>query len=136
MWSIALLVNANDWAKFRAAWHVICETFCAWHIGVPTDSNRYYDTLLSQISNIKGNPNISASINTTRDDPSCRNDVFDFNEEQDSWFAGDFQPPNASKTTKPRKRIPRVSCANISLTLRYNDHCRNCHLHIALFVAD
>ena len=86
MWCIALLVNTNDWKEFQNSWYLICQIFCCWHIGTPTHSNVHYDELLNKISNIKGNPNICASINITRDDLSIKNDVFSFDDEPDESF--------------------------------------------------
>jgi hypothetical protein len=113
MWCIALLVNTNDWKEFHANWDLICQTFCCWHMGTPTHMNSHYDLLLNKINNIKGNPNISASINTTRNDSSIENDVFTFSEDQDESFDENPQLSHIHNVDRIQLSISRVSYRNL-----------------------
>jgi hypothetical protein len=109
MWSVALLVNSNDWKDFQANWQLICQTFCSWHMDTPIHSNGHYNILLNKIADIKGDPNIRASINSTRNDEPVENDIFTFSEEQDETFDQQSQLSYLLKVDRIQPNTLRVS---------------------------
>ena len=83
MWSVALLVNSNDWKYLQTTWTLICRTFLSWYNDTLSHPNRHYDALLEKITKIKGDPNSHVSIDSTRDDHPTVDDVYMFDDEDD-----------------------------------------------------
>jgi hypothetical protein len=112
MWSIALLINTNNWTEFQTNWLLICRTFFSWYKDTLSCSNGYYDTLLDRISRIKGDPNLCTSIDITRDDVSISDDVFTFDDEQE--VSCNERPRVSYKSVRGQLQpvIPRVSTSN------------------------
>jgi len=108
MWSIALLINTNDWKIFQMNWLLICKTFLSWHKHTLSFSNCHYDALLDRISKIKTDPNLSTSIEITRDNAAITGDTFTFNDQEEVSY--DERPQSSYKSIKGRLQpvIPRV----------------------------
>lgn len=112
MWSIALLINTNDWEQFQINWLSICKTFLSWHKHELSAKNGYYDALLERISNIQSDPNISATIEITRHDIRNIKDTFDFDDEQEPECTETVKPIRKSIKGRLQPVIPRV-CISI-----------------------
>lgn len=118
MWSVAVLINTNNWKEFQSNWLVICRTFFSWHKNTLSHLNCHYDALFDRISKIKGDPTLCTSINITHDSSSEMNDVFSFDDEEELLYNG--KPQISYESVKGRRRplISRVSSLN--LYLRFN----------------
>ena len=111
MWSIALLVNSNDWKDLQTAWTLICRTFFSWYKDTLSHPNRHYDALLERITKIKGDPNLHVSIDSTRDDHPTASDVYTFDNEDDMSYNEKQQLSYTRIEGRRRQAIPRVTTA-------------------------
>ena len=115
MWSIALLINTSSWDDMMHNWKLICCVFLQLHTGIEDSKNEYHDALLSRISKIRADPNISSVIQSSGSDsshPATHSDTFDYNDtDEDINHDGEVLTSNSQINSKKTKN-ERVSCAN------------------------
>ncbi|CAF0788580.1 unnamed protein product [Didymodactylos carnosus] len=64
MWSMALLINTNNWNEMKQNWALVCTVFMNFYTNKHDDIK--YNYLLEKIRNLESDPNLLSAINNQR----------------------------------------------------------------------
>lgn len=117
MWAIALLVNTSTWPEIKENWRIICQVFFNYSSNDNVHLNQHYATLLSRISKITNDPNVSRAIHQSKGTLSNAIDQYNFNDDSeiDDYDENQMHPNENIKTSNKRKRANNSTLNSSSL---------------------